>query len=171
MAWYLPSNDQTEDFQNDWLLRPKNIVGLVLCCRQHEQVFSGRQGNKKQCGCPCLRVPFDNWKRLSWITKISAQVTIRLSFSDSRLVWHPGLNQELSPWKTSALSKVWIDLEMVFSVGPAVWRHFPRFQNHKEMTWQVLIVVFRKLFVSTEVPVISSRRTWRISGTSCSYWS
>ena len=45
VAWYLPSNDQTEDFQNDWLLRPKNIVGLVLCCRQHGHVFSGRQGN------------------------------------------------------------------------------------------------------------------------------
>ena len=44
---------------------------------------------------------------------------------------------------------------------------FSESQRHDVQDMDVLIVVFRKLFASTEVPVISSKRTWRILGTSC----
>ena len=40
-------------------------------------------------------------------------------------------------------------------------------ERHDVQDMEVLIVVFRKLLASTEVPAISSKRTWRISGTSC----
>ena len=44
---------------------------------------------------------------------------------------------------------------------------FSESQRHDVQDMDVLIVDFRKLFASTEVLVISSKRTWRISGTSC----